>query len=171
MDKLIISPKTKVGELLDAYPQLEPVLMDMSPSFEKLRNPILRKTVARVATLQQIAIVGGLKIEDIIKRLREETGQDKDDFISEGTDYLSQEVPVWFVKENIRYTLDASPVINAGGSPMNDILRQANLLSYGEILELKTPFIPAPVIDMLRGKSYQVYCIQNGDKVISYISR
>ena len=48
--KLIISPKTKVGELLDVYPELEPVLMSMSPAFEKLRNPVLRKTVARVAT-------------------------------------------------------------------------------------------------------------------------
>ena len=52
--KIIISPKTKVGELLDNYPDLESVLMEMSPAFEKLRNPVLRKTVARVATLQQV---------------------------------------------------------------------------------------------------------------------
>ena len=52
--KITISPKTKVGELLDAYPELEPVLMAMSPAFEKLKNPVLRKTVARVATLQQV---------------------------------------------------------------------------------------------------------------------
>ena len=31
----------------------------MSPAFEKLKNPILRKTVARVATLAQVAVVGG----------------------------------------------------------------------------------------------------------------
>ena len=46
---MVISPKTKVGELLDAYPELESVLMEMSPAFEKLKNPILRRTVARVA--------------------------------------------------------------------------------------------------------------------------
>ena len=39
--KIIISPKTKVGELLEAYPALESVLMSMSPAFEKLRNPVL----------------------------------------------------------------------------------------------------------------------------------
>ena len=55
--KITISPKTKVGELLDAYPELENVLMAMSPAFEKLKNPILRKTVAKVATLQQVCIV------------------------------------------------------------------------------------------------------------------
>ena len=60
-EKLIISPKTKVGELLDAYPQMEGVLLDLSPAFAKLKNPILRKTVARIATLQRAAVVGGLK--------------------------------------------------------------------------------------------------------------
>ena len=74
--KITISPKTKVGELLDAYPELEPVLMAMSPAFEKLKNPVLRRTVARVATLQQVSVVGGVNIEEMIRRLRKEAGQD-----------------------------------------------------------------------------------------------
>ena len=56
--KFTISPKTKVGELLDAYPELEQLLMAMSPAFEKLKNPVLRRTVAKVATLQQISVAG-----------------------------------------------------------------------------------------------------------------
>jgi hypothetical protein len=47
---LIITPQTKVGELLDAYPELESILFELSPAFAKLKNPILRKTVARIAT-------------------------------------------------------------------------------------------------------------------------
>ncbi|WP_143255013.1 DUF1858 domain-containing protein [Alkalitalea saponilacus] len=31
--QLVITPKTKVGELLDTYPQLEEVLIGMSPAF------------------------------------------------------------------------------------------------------------------------------------------
>lgn len=72
---MIISPKTKVGELLDTFPELESVLMEMSPAFEKLKNPLLRKTVARVATLQQIAVVGGLNVDSIVNRLRSAVGQ------------------------------------------------------------------------------------------------
>jgi hypothetical protein len=74
--KIIISPKTKVGDLLEAYPELESVLMSMSPAFEKLKNPVLRKTVARVATLQQVSVVGRVNIEEMIRRLRKEAGQD-----------------------------------------------------------------------------------------------
>ncbi len=54
-NKLIITPQTKVKELLDAYPELEPVLIDMAPAFKKLRNPVLRRTIARVTSIKQAA--------------------------------------------------------------------------------------------------------------------
>ena len=167
--KLIISPKTKVGELLDTYPYLESVLMEMSPAFEKLKNPILRKTVARIATLQQIAVVGGLNVDTIVNRLRKEAGQIEGEFDNPDSEYLSANPPAWFDKKMVVIRFNASPVINSGGSPMNEILHQTNLLKAGEIFELQTPFIPAPIIDMLRGKGYKVYCIQNDDNVISFV--
>jgi hypothetical protein len=169
--KFTITPKTKVGELLDNFPELEKVLMEMSPAFEKLKNPILRKTVAKVATLQQIAAVGGLKVDDIVNRLRKETGQEAADESSADSEFLSSETPDWFAENKIISVLDATPVINTGGSPMNDILAQASLLNAGEIFELKTPFIPAPIIDMLRKKGFKVHCIRKGDHVLSFFSR
>ena len=56
--KLIISPKTKVLQLLEAYPALEDLLIDYVPAFRKLKNPVLRNTVAKIATLQQAAAIG-----------------------------------------------------------------------------------------------------------------
>ena len=50
--KLIISPKTKVLQLIEAYPQLEDMLIDYVPAFRKLKNPIMRNTVAKMTTLQ-----------------------------------------------------------------------------------------------------------------------
>jgi hypothetical protein len=44
-----IGPETTVGALLEAYPELERVLMEMAPAFAKLRNPVVRRTVAKVA--------------------------------------------------------------------------------------------------------------------------
>lgn len=43
-----ISPETKIGALLDRFPNLERALLEMAPEFKKLRNPILRKTVAKI---------------------------------------------------------------------------------------------------------------------------
>jgi hypothetical protein len=167
MQGIVITPKTKVGELLDSYPALEKVLMDMSPAFEKLRNPILRRTVAKVATLQQIAAVGGLKVDEIVNRLRKEAGHDTSLESGIDNEYLTDQ-PFWFDETKIVLRFDASPVINNGGSPMNDILSKTASLKNGEILELHTPFIPAPIIEMLMKKGYLVYCKKAENYVISY---
>jgi len=169
--KIIISPKTRVGELLDSYPELESVLMKMSPAFEKLRNPVLRKTVARVATLQQVAVVGGLNVDEIVNSLRSAAGQAEGDIVRENSDYITSEMPPWFDPSKIVSRLNATPIINSGASPMSEILQQTNLLKTGEILELTTPFIPAPIIDMLRSKGSKVYCVQKDSQVLNYITR
>jgi hypothetical protein len=98
-----------------------------------------------VASLQQAAIVGGLKVDELIRRLRKEVGQNEFLVELEGSEYLFASPPGWFDTTRITHRFDASPVISAGGSPMADILAFAHKLKPGELLELKTPFIPAPI--------------------------
>ena len=71
MKRIIITPKTKIYDLLEAYPELEEKLVEAAPQFRKLKNPMLRKTIARVTTLGQAAIIGGVKVEQLINKLRE----------------------------------------------------------------------------------------------------
>lgn len=87
------------------------------------------------------------------------------------TEYVSADIPEWFDEEKIVRRFDASPVINSGRSPMNDILMLAKDLKSGEIFELFTPFVPAPIIDMLKSKGYKVYTISGNQIVRSYIAR
>jgi len=169
--RLVIAPKTKVGELLDAYPNLEAVLMELSPAFAKLKNPLLRKTVARVASLQQAAVVANLKVDDLVNRLRKEAGQEAfTDEISMDT-YLTSAPPSGFDVTKVTQRFDATPVINEGGSPMAEILSLAHKLLPGEMLELTTPFIPAPVLDMLKEKGFTMYVRKSDGTVHSYIWR
>jgi hypothetical protein len=44
-------------------------------------------------------------------------------------------------------------------------------LRSGEIFELQTPFVPAPILDILREKKFQVYTVQKGGSVKSYITK
>jgi len=74
---LIISPRTKIGEILSAYPELEKILIDLSPSFKSLKNPALRKTIGKVATLQQTALIGNIPVNTIVNALRKELGQEE----------------------------------------------------------------------------------------------
>ena len=70
MEKLIITPKTKIFDLLEAYPELEETLIEMAPHFKKLKNPILRKTITRITSLSQAATIGGIRTEEAVNRLR-----------------------------------------------------------------------------------------------------
>jgi hypothetical protein len=54
-----IGPEMTVGALLEAYPELESVLVEMAPAFAKLRNPVVRRTVAKVAGVADPTAVAG----------------------------------------------------------------------------------------------------------------
>jgi len=73
---LPIMPTTKVAALLDHFPQLEDVLIGMAPPFRKLKNPVLRKSVAKVASLRQAAAVGRVPVVELVNKLRAAVGQE-----------------------------------------------------------------------------------------------
>ena len=76
-ERLLITPDVRVAQLLEVYPELEAVLVSLSPTFQALKNPVLRRTVAKVATLRQVASVGGIGLGILINRLREAVGQEQ----------------------------------------------------------------------------------------------
>jgi hypothetical protein len=84
---------------------------------------------------------------------------------------MSDKQPDWLDETKIGLTLDATPIINSGGSPMNEILKEAGSLKPEEIFEIKTPFVPAPIIDMLKKKGFRVFCVETGESVTTYICR
>jgi hypothetical protein len=71
-----ITPEMTVGELLDAYPKLEATLIELAPTFQKLSNPELRSTVAKVTSLGHVASVGELLVGAVITRVRQAAGCD-----------------------------------------------------------------------------------------------
>jgi len=143
--KLIITPKTKVLELIEAYPHLEDVLIRYVPAFSKLKNPLLRRTVAKIATLQQAASIGNVKTGDLINLLRKETGQELMN-ATDDTTYNTNK-PAWFEVALIEKEFDIREMLAAGEQPVNQVISDLNHLSKGKIYKLTSPFLPAPLID------------------------
>lgn len=157
--------------MLEVYPQLEDVLLSLSPSFAKLKNPVLRKTVARVASLRQVAEIGGIEIGEMISILRKAAGMDvyTVDTISEGNKRDIK--PEWASEENVSVVFDALQIIEEGGSPMKDILEKVKEIDAGGVMLLIAPFRPAPIIELLNSKGYETWCESLEDnKVYTYIS-
>jgi DUF438 domain-containing protein len=61
-----IAPETKLDSLLKTYPFLLDFLADWSPHFARLRNPLLRNTVGKLATLEQAAALGEVPLDRLI---------------------------------------------------------------------------------------------------------
>ncbi len=171
-EPLQIQPSTKVAQLLDAYPELEEVLIRMAPPFKKLKNPILRKSVAKVATLQQVAIVGRLDLASMIDQLRQAVGLAPID-PTEGPsekDYLGA-APDWFDESCVATSIDD----RAGDSDemaITRIIRAFKDLAEHQVIELTTTFLPAPGIDVARGRGLRTWTVQEQDELYkTYFTR
>ena len=167
--KLIITPKTKILDLITDYPELEEVLFNISPAFKQLKNPILRRTVARVTTIQQAALVGNIKVEDLVNKLRVASGtsgipdsaaigyDQSPSSIKADNNPPHQNIPAWFNKEKVTVQLDAREMLNRGEHPVGQVLADLHKLPEAEIYLLIAPFYPAPLIDKPTGMGFEYY--------------
>ncbi len=163
MDKLIITPKTKIYDLLEAYPDLEETLIALAPEFRKLRNPVLRKTIARITNIGQAAVVGGLNVEEMVNRLREKAGQGAISIINESGQKYTTVKPSWFTEDAVVNSIDIREMLNRGEQPVHEVLAAAKRLEKDQILLIIAPFIPAPLLDKTLSLGYLHWVVNAGD--------
>lgn len=162
--KLIITPHTKLSELLEAYPELENALIDLAPTFEKLKNPALRRTIASVTTLKQVASMSELPLEVIINKLRGIVGQDEMSDV-QGASGNAADVPDWFDASKVTKSFDARETISQGGHPLGDVMSDLMAWAPGNIFELITPFLPAPLLDKVKDLGFEVWTKKENDSL------
>ena len=67
-----LNARTKIDDLLKEYPFLMDFLVSLKPAFKALKNPIMRKTMGKVATLKQVAAIGEMSLDALISVLETE---------------------------------------------------------------------------------------------------
>lgn len=169
-DRPSITKDTRVAALLRDYPETEELLIGMSPAFNKLRNPVLRRSVARVATLGQAAAVGHLPATELVNKLRAAVGQDPlAGDVGDEPEYFGAQ-PDWFDPNEIVEVL-RDDELDPDVMPINPLLRVARDLDEGEIVELVTSYLPAPGIDILRRKGYRTWTTEDDRTIRTYVSK
>jgi hypothetical protein len=174
---LIINPETKVGALLDAYPGIDEQLIAWVPAFSKLRNPILRKTVAKVATLEQAAQIGGIGVRELVRKLREVTGQPLEDqgcgpYPHGPAPAVAEPEPEWLRRGVVCHEMDADGMLAAGEHPIGRIRMLAGALGPGQMIRLTSSFYPAPLIETMRRGGLAVYSHQEeSGRSVTYFAR
>ncbi len=157
MTRTAITPETRVADLLDAYPQLEEVLIQEAACFKALKNPLLRRTVAKVATLDKAAQMAGVSVRSLVARLRQAAGQPPEEAAGTpgagGTNPAEQaSPPAWFAEDRVRVTLNADSLLAAGEMPLTRIRQALHEGAAGDVICLVSSFRPVPLLDALEGK-------------------
>jgi hypothetical protein len=170
-DEMPITPETRVHALLERYPELEDVLIDMAPAFKKLRNPLLRRSVAKVASLKQAAAVGRIPAQLMVNELRMMVGQPALDAQEpvDADSYFGPQ-PHWFDASRVVDSLDEAE-LDPDVMPLRPLMLHARSLEPSEVLELVTAYLPAPAIDILRRKGFASWSVEDGDVVNTYFSK
>jgi hypothetical protein len=144
--------------------------MALAPPFRKLKNPLLRKGVAKVASLRHASVAGGIPLGELINRLRAAVGQSPlapEDLPGE-VSYFSDK-PEWFDPANIVASIDERTA-DPDKMPVAGVLQAATRLHRAEILELITTFIPAPGIDIMKAKGLLVWSVRDeANRVRTYV--
>lgn len=118
-----INPDTKIAALLKQDPRALEAIISLSPRFEKLRNPLLRKLMAGRASIRMASRMGGITTEDFFSKLEalsfqiDRTSQNPDATeLRETPEFLKDLSPDRTVE------LDVRPEIESGKDPLHLIL-------------------------------------------------
>jgi hypothetical protein len=166
----LITPDAKLGALLERWPGVEAALLEISPHFRALQNPVLRRTVARVATLRQVSKVSGVPLGALIERLRGAAGLPQlavnDDAEAPG------QRPPWAQDASVTTRHDARGAIEAGEHPMPRVMADLAALPGAAVYLLITPFVPAPLVDLAREQGFVAHSVTEAEGVVrTYFQR
>jgi len=163
---MLITGKTKVKEVLEAYPQLKTSLIKMSPKFKKLDNPLFFKTVARWATINDVARMGGLSICSILHSLNTEIGREDElvrqfpDCIQEAK--LAHETGVDEVRPQFKKIIEFD-ILKREDYFLPELVDQIKKLEKDEALKIISDFDPLPLKKMLDSMEYSYFTDEIND--------
>lgn len=88
-----LSPKTKIDDLLSSYPFLLEFFLAKSPKYKLLQSSVSRKTIGKVASLAQVASIGGLPIDQLLSDIATEIGDKTGEEVTAETGNAGEEAP------------------------------------------------------------------------------
>ncbi|MGN6618334.1 MAG: DUF2249 domain-containing protein [Ilyomonas sp.] len=154
---MIINANTKIASILKENANALEAIVSLSPKFEKLRIPLLRKVMAPRTTLATASKMGGCTLDDLYKKL-EPLGFRADKQIKAEEDEPVQ-IPD-FVKSLTQIKvidLDVRPIISSGSDPLKMIMEEVKKIKPGEALKIINSFKPTPLITILQKKGFETY--------------
>ncbi len=162
-----INPSTKIAKILKVCPEALEAIISITPGFEKLRNPVLRKIMAGRVSLSMASKIGGCTVNDFYEKLLP-FGFTADENISNDPEADTNKVPSFIInlKKKEIVELNVIPIIKSGDDPLSLILKIIKGIKPGQTLKIINTFAPTPLIHLLNKKGFESYTEKINEELI-----
>ena len=130
---MVINAHTRIGSILKEKADALEAIISISPKFEKLRNPFLRKIMAARTSIATASKMGGCQVDDFFNKLKPLGFEIDTVFMPENREH--KKLPAFMLsipKEQIA-ELDVRPVIASGKDPLALIMQKINWMKPGQV--------------------------------------
>lgn len=155
----------KISEVLQKHPELLETLVDLSPAFGRLRNPLMRKVQSRLVTVAQAAGIAGLEPATLTRALNEAAGITAPAPATTGDPVAPSAVdapPPWVERAPSPTEIDVRPIMARGEEPFKEIMAVARTVPIGAAFRLWAGFEPLPLFDVLAKQGFAHWARQRG---------
>ncbi|MEX0906806.1 MAG: DUF2249 domain-containing protein [Gemmatimonadota bacterium] len=164
---MVIRAGDRVATVLAADETLIDVFVSMSPAFERLRRPRMRRVMARLVTVEQAARMGGVDVETLLQRLNRHTraaaaAQEGEVFVQEirdsgvttaraqAAEAAAEPVALRCIPVEQRVELDVRDELRAGREPFSVIMAALRTVPRGGAFGARAIFEPVPLYAVMR---------------------
>lgn len=161
-----INANTRIAVILKQRPEALEAIIGISPKFEKLRNPFLRKLMAGRTSIAMASKLGGCTIADFFAKLKP-LGFEIDDGVLPATEGEKQ-VPGFIAALNEAQVivLDVRPVIASGKDPLSLIVEKVKTIQAGQALKIINSFEPTPLMHLLGKQGFESFANAINDDLV-----
>ena len=168
-----ITSQSKLFDVLEAYPFLESQIVNIAPPFQNLKNPVLRRTVGKIATLEKVAQIGGMDAGRLVNTLRRAAGQEElgvESVLNVAIEIPRlAEDPAWIAGEP-QFTVNGTELLQRGEVPLGKVNELLGQLEAGSYILLLTNFEPIPILDAMQKQNRKVFHKSHPDEASQWLT-
>lgn len=148
----------RVADVIAGDPGLIDVFAAAAPAFERLRNPALRRVMARLVTVEQAARMAGVDAGELVAKLNGVAGEPDPELersVRDTTMDTTQRPAALEAVDPDRITdLDVRDDLRSGREPFSRIMAARKELAEGGVLRLRAIFEPVPLYAVFRKQGF-----------------
>lgn len=155
---MVIRRNDRISDVLRSDESLIDVLVALSPAFERLRNPAMRKVMSRLVTVEQAARMANVDADLLVARLNGHALG----IPAETTEENPLEATAPDIPEERIVDLDVREDLRNGREPFSRIMAARRELPDGGALRVRAIFEPVPLYRVMEKQGLQYFTEELG---------